>query len=50
MSLNEGEFQKQFKKLLEDIYMKGQETDYIQLEDVMNEIQMKLITLLEITN
>jgi len=50
MSLNEGEFQKQFKELLTDIYMKGQETEFILLEDMMNEIQTKLATLLEIIN
>jgi len=48
--MSEGEFQKQFKELLEDIYMKGQETEFLQIEDIMDEIQTKLITLLGTTN
>jgi len=48
--MSEGKFQKQFKELLEDIYMKGQETEFLQIEDIMDEIQTKLITLLGTTN
>jgi len=50
MSRTEGEFQKQFKELLEDIYIKGQETEFLLIEEVMNEIQTKLIQLLDTTN
>ncbi|MCJ8009124.1 hypothetical protein ACFFF5_09270 [Lederbergia wuyishanensis] len=50
MSLCEGEFQKQFRELLEDIYTKGQETESLLFEDVMDEIETKLIMLLEIAN
>ncbi|MBS4197570.1 hypothetical protein [Lederbergia citri] len=50
MSMREGDFQQQFKELLEDIYVKGQETEFLLMEDVMNEIQTKLIMLLETTN
>ncbi|MBW8348402.1 hypothetical protein K0H71_02945 [Bacillus sp. IITD106] len=50
MSMNEGEFQQQFKELLAEIYVKGQETECLLMEDVMNEIQTKLMILLETTN
>ncbi|MBS4205812.1 hypothetical protein [Lederbergia citrea] len=50
MSISEKLSDQQFKELLEDIYMKGQESEFIQAEDILKDIENKLMTLLAMSN
>ncbi len=42
--------QQQFKELLEDIYIKGQESEFVQTKEIVRDIQIKLMALLETPN
>ncbi len=42
--------QQQFKELLEDIYIKGQESEFVKTKEIVRDIQNKLMALFETTN
>ncbi|MBS4179150.1 hypothetical protein [Lederbergia citrea] len=50
MSISEKLSEQQFKELLEEIYIKGYESDYVQAEDIIEDIENKLVTILSISN
>ena len=50
MRISEQFTEQQFKELLEDIYQKVYESELINIEDILRDIQNKLITVVEISN
>jgi hypothetical protein len=50
LNFSENLSQQQFKELLEDIYIKGLESEFVQTKEIVRDIQIKLMALLETSN